>query len=311
MASRVAQVSRYAKPSPCLARADDRLAMLTSRERRDVLDEPSKDDFKSKLRLTATLVTVGRRLSAENTAGRTLEQGLPEGRTLDVGVRITPVQPVGGVVCGDLEFSVNSLSDGNCLSEIRVQVPEFRTGQAIVLQGIGPQHIRIRRDGGERSRVEPVLWRRIGNAGTARDDQVPKLREIAGYESGKPSDLPTSQNRVHRPGGRVQKCLSLSERKLPRAGDVEAVAWLVACLIDEVVLKRLEIVKRAAIQEAVGLRLLPNVYVRDQDVLAFAERLFQGNLLLISQWTGEESRGQVVVERIVHLLVEAVLILRL
>src|SRR5207245_11523980 len=116
---------------------------------------------------------------------------------------------------------------------------------------------------------------------------------------------------------------------------------LVCLLLDEVVLKRLEIIEDAAIREAVGLRLLANVYVGNQEVVSFAEGFLtfqlqrviplgraestdlvqasvlrigyqqraERNLFLIPQWTGEQCWRQVIVERVVDLLVEAVLVL--
>src|SRR5438045_1892151 len=166
----------------------------------------------------------------------------------------------------------------------------------------------------------------IRDARIAVDNQVPEPREVAGYESPETGQLPASCHRVRRPGERIQKSAALSKRQLPSAGDVETVARLVALLIHEVVLKRLEIVERAAIREAVGLRLLANIYVGNQEVVSFAERLLrfqlhgviplrcaentdlvqapvlrigyqqraERNLLLIPQWTREQSWRQVV-----------------
>src|SRR2546422_868710 len=134
----------------------------------------SEQDLETELDLPTALVSKGGSLRAETASGRTLEQGLPERGAQHVRIGVAPVQPVGGVVSSHLQLGVNSLGDAHRLCEIRIQIPEKRSRQTIVLQRIGPQHVRICGNGRKHGRVEPLLWRRIGDARAAVDDQVPK-----------------------------------------------------------------------------------------------------------------------------------------
>src|SRR5450432_820510 len=96
-------------------------------------DSPSEYNLHSDFHLPPALVAEGRALRAEGASRRALEMRLPEGRAQYVSVRISAVQPVGGVVRRHLEFGVNPFAKVDRLGEVRIQIPEMRARQAAVL----------------------------------------------------------------------------------------------------------------------------------------------------------------------------------
>src|SRR6185437_5222610 len=171
-----------------------------------------------------------------------------------------------------------------------------------------------------------MLRRRIRDAWIAADDHVSELRKIARHEGPQTSHFPATHESIRNSRERIQVGFPFAERQLPGARDIKPVMRLVAVLINQVVLISLEIVKNAAVQKTVGLSLLANVHIGNQEVVALAEHFLpfqlkrlialgrpedsefiqsavlriryqqgaQGNRLLIPQRTREQSGSQVV-----------------
>src|SRR5262245_21633464 len=111
MACREAQVLRLATPSRRDVAGPDRKVVPggARADRRDygASVARSEDDLQSELHLAAGVARpVGSGLLPERSAWRALVKRLAEGRGVDVSVRISPIQAVGGVVGRHLEFSL-------------------------------------------------------------------------------------------------------------------------------------------------------------------------------------------------------------